>query len=49
MLQEKITEESSHLQKEREKTKALFMEMVRLGELHEKLQESLSTMNQQFE
>ncbi|CAD8113035.1 unnamed protein product [Paramecium sonneborni] len=49
MLQEKITEESSHLQKEREKTKALFMEMVRLGELQEKLQESLSTSHQHFE
>ncbi|CAK83690.1 unnamed protein product (macronuclear) [Paramecium tetraurelia] len=49
MLQEKITEESSQLQKEREKTKALFMEMVRLGELQEKLQESLSTSHQHFE
>lgn len=49
MLQEKITEESSQLSKEREKSKALFLEMVRLGELHEKLSESLSLINQQFE
>ena len=42
MLQEKITEEGVGLAKEREKSKALFMEVVRLGEGHERLQESLN-------
>lgn len=36
MLQEKITEEGTTLAKEREKSKALFMEVVRLGEGQEK-------------
>lgn len=31
-MQDRLTEETSSLQKEREKSKALFMEVVRLGE-----------------
>ncbi|KAM3144712.1 hypothetical protein pb186bvf_003021 [Paramecium bursaria] len=49
MLQDKITEENNNLQKEREKTKALFMEVVRLGEQSERLHESLQSMNHQHE
>ncbi len=36
MLQERITEEASQLHKEREKSKALFLEVVRLGETQER-------------
>lgn len=39
MIQQKITEDFSAQQKEREKSKALFLEMVRLGETNEKLTE----------
>jgi ABC-type uncharacterized transport system ATPase component len=49
MLQEKITEEGVALAKEREKSKALFMEVVRLGEAHERMNDTLSTLNQQYE
>lgn len=45
MLQEKITEEGNQLLKEREKSKALFMEVVRLGDISNKMQDTLSTIN----
>jgi len=32
IMQDKLSDEQSSLQKEREKSKALFMEVVRLGE-----------------
>jgi hypothetical protein len=49
MIQEKITEESSGLAKEREKSKALFMEVVRLGEGFERLNEQLSASTMTYE
>lgn len=49
MIQEKITEEGSGLAKEREKSKALFMEVVRLGEGQERIQESLNATQMQYE
>lgn len=36
ILQEKITDENINISKEREKTKALFLEVVRLGESSER-------------
>ena len=41
ILQDKITDETSQLQKEREKSKALFLEVVRIGESHERLNEQI--------
>ena len=41
MLKDKMADEASILAKEKEKTKTLFMEMVRLGEKVEKQQENL--------
>ncbi len=35
-MQDKITDDAQYLTKEREKSKALFLEMVRLGELQER-------------
>jgi hypothetical protein len=43
MIQDKLSEDGSGLAKEREKSKALFLEVVRLGENNERLQEGLST------
>lgn len=49
MIQEKITEEGTGLAKEREKSKALFMEVVRLGEGFERLNEQLSASTLTYE
>lgn len=48
-LHEKFTEDYSTIAKEREKSKALFLEVVRLGEGQEKNSEFLQNLNMQFE
>lgn len=48
-LHEKFTEDHTNIAKEREKSKALFLEVVRLGESHEKNTEFLQNLNMQFE
>lgn len=45
MMQERVTEEQQALLKEREKSKALFNEVVRLGEIQEKLTEKIQQMS----
>ena len=45
MLQQKVTSEQSELTKEREKSKALFFEVVRLGESSERQNEMLQNVN----
>ena len=49
ILQEKLTEDQISLVKEREKTKALFTEVVRLGEQQERSNEIIQTLNLQLE
>ncbi|KAL4480269.1 hypothetical protein ABPG74_020785 [Tetrahymena malaccensis] len=49
IMQEKMTEEQSLLQKEREKSKALFMEVVRLGETQERQNDVFNNLQGQFE
>ena len=48
-LHEKFTEDYSTITKEREKSKALFLEVVRLGETQEKNAEFIQNLNMQFE
>ena len=44
VMQDRLNEESSSLAKEREKSKALFEEIVRLGEVMEKSEEKISAL-----
>jgi hypothetical protein len=44
-LHEKLTEDLLSLSKEREKSKALFLEVVRLGEQQEKSNEKIQNLN----
>ena len=48
-LHEKFTEDYASVSKEREKSKALFLEVVRLGENQEKSSDFLQNLNMQFE
>ena len=48
-LHEKFTEDYSTIAKEREKSKALFLEVVRLGETQEKNAEFIQNLNLQYE
>jgi len=48
-LHEKFTEDYASITKEREKSKALFLEVVRLGETQEKNADFLQGLNMQFE
>lgn len=48
-LHEKFTEDYTTIAKEREKSKALFLEVVRLGEAQEKNAEFIQNLNMQFE
>lgn len=45
LLQTKVTSEQSELVKEREKSKALFFEVVRLGEQSERQNEIINNVN----
>lgn len=45
MIQEKITEETQASLKEKEKSKALFLEVVRLGENFERNNEQITEIN----
>ena len=45
MLQDKLTSEQTEVVKEREKSKALFFEVVRLGEQQERHNELLQNVN----
>ena len=44
VMQDRLNEESSSLAKEREKSKALFEEIVRLGEVMEKSEEKIAAL-----
>lgn len=48
-MHEKFSEDYSSITKEREKSKALFLEVVRLGESHEKNAEFIQNLNLQFD
>lgn len=48
-LHDKFTEDYATIAKEREKSKALFLEVVRLGENQEKNTEFLQNLNMQYE
>lgn len=48
-LHEKFAEDYTTIAKEREKSKALFLEVVRLGEAQEKNAEFIQNLNMQFE
>lgn len=49
LIQDKITEDQQLYLKEREKSKALFNEMVRLGEIQEKMSKQLHSGNLDLE
>lgn len=48
-MQDRQTEEQGALHKEREKTKALFMEVVRLGETQARQNETFNDLQGSFE
>ncbi|KAL4466952.1 hypothetical protein ABPG74_010549 [Tetrahymena malaccensis] len=49
LIQDKLTEENNNLSKEKAKTKALFMEVVRLGENQERQSNSMKQTQQDLE